>query len=238
MGRGNRSEPDTMPTFEAAAAFEAVSDALTPLGDDERGREMTRYMRGLFPFQGVGAPERRRVTGPVVRAARRATAPELISFADRCWQAPQREYQYVATDALREGRSALGPDDLPALRRLITTKSWWDTVDALAPWPVGSLVEQHPELTTVMDRWITDEDIWLARTALLHQLRYAERTDAERLFRYALTRARSEEFFIRKAIGWALRQYGRTDPDAVRSFVRANERHLSALTRREALKGL
>jgi 3-methyladenine DNA glycosylase AlkD len=232
------SSADSFDRFDPSTAFATVSDALAELADTDRGAEMSRYMRGRFPFLGVGARERRRATSEVLRAARRATAAQLLDFADRCWQTPERELQYVATDVLREGRAALAPTDLAALRRLITTKSWWDTVDVLAPWPVGSLVERHAELTAAMDDWIDSDDIWLVRTALLHQLRYGERTDAERLFRYCRRRADSQEFFVRKAVGWALRQYARTDPEAVRAFVTANEQQLSTLSRREALRHL
>ena len=236
VGRHEVSETERPAEFDAASTYERVSAALAGAADVDRATRMERYMREQFAFHGVGTPERRRLTTDVLRAARQAGAPDLIDFADRCWRAPQRELQYVAIDVLREGRAALGPDDVSALRRPITTKSWWDTVDALAAWPVGSIVERHPAVVAVMDEWIGDDDIWLARTALLHQLRYGERTDADRLFRYALRRADSQEFFLRKAIGWALRQYARTDPEAVRSFLASNERRLSPLTRREALK--
>lgn len=222
--------------FDPTAAFDGVVAALAPLADPERGREMSRYMRDQFTYLGIGAPERRTAIAAIIRSARSADGDSLLAFADRCWAAPEREYQYTATDALREGRRALGPEHLPALRRLITTTSWWDTVDAIAPWPVGSLVERHPDLVAEMDRWIADDDIWVARSALLHQLHFKERTDADRLFAYVLHVAESDEFFLRKASGWALRQYARIDADAVRDFVAANEAVLSKLTRREALK--
>lgn len=222
--------------FDAAAAADEVVAQLRAIADPARGSEMSRYMRGLFPYLGVASPQRREATRHVVRAARTARAREVIDFAERCWTIPERELQYVATDALREARSVLGPDDLGALRGLITTKSWWDTVDAIAPWPVGSLVERHPDLVAAMDDWIVDDDIWVARSALLHQLHCKDRTDADRLFRYVLTVADSTEFFLRKASGWALRQYARADPEAVRAFVADHDAELSTLTKREALK--
>jgi 3-methyladenine DNA glycosylase AlkD len=146
--------------------------------------------------------------------------------------------QYVAADALRRHQQKLTPGDLAAVAELITTKPWWDTVDALATHVVGPLVLRHRELAEVMDRWITSEDIWLARTAILHQLLYKEQTDVTRLFAYADERAADTEFFIRKALGWALRQYARVDPAAVRAYVASREDSLSGLTRREALKRL
>jgi 3-methyladenine DNA glycosylase AlkD len=124
---------------------------------------------------------------------------------------------------------------LPVAREFIITRSWWDTVDALATGVVGPLVLRNPELASVMDEWLASANIWLARTAILHQLRYREHTDSERLFSYCLARSADTEFFIRKAIGWALREYSKTDASAVRQFVAENEHNLSGLSKREAL---
>jgi 3-methyladenine DNA glycosylase AlkD len=121
---------------------------------------------------------------------------------------------------------------------LISTKSWWDTVDALAAGVVGSLVRRHPELRSTMDEWLAGDDLWLTRTAILHQLNHREATDAAWLFAACAARADHRDFFIRKAIGWALRQYARTDPDAVRAFVAAHRDRLSGLSVREALRHL
>jgi 3-methyladenine DNA glycosylase AlkD len=100
------------------------------------------------------------------------------------------------------------------------------------------MVDRHPALVSTMDEWAREENLWLVRTALLHQLRHKEATDSERLFRYCLLRADHPDFFIRKAIGWALREYAKTAPDRVRAFVRSHEARLSPLSVREALKNL
>jgi 3-methyladenine DNA glycosylase AlkD len=128
-----------------------------------------------------------------------------------------------------------GPDFIAVVERLVTTKSWWDTVDSLAKGGAGALVLRHPDLAATMDRWIDDGNIWLRRTAILHQLGFKERTDAARLFRYCALRAGEQEFFIRKALGWALREYSKVDAEAVRAFVSEHERELSGLSKREAL---
>jgi 3-methyladenine DNA glycosylase AlkD len=121
------------------------------------------------------------------------------------------------------------------LRWCVTHKSWWDTVDALAH-SVGALVLRHPELQDEMDVWIADDDLWVARVAIIHQLGAKQATDTDRLFGYCTTRASHPDFFIRKAIGWALREYSKTDPDAVRQYVAGMGGKLSSLSRREALK--
>ena len=118
----------------------------------------------------------------------------------------------------------MAAEHLDDVGRYITTKSWWDTVDGLAAWTAGPLVAANPELLATMDRWIVSDNICLARTAIIFQLGYKDRTDADRLFRYAAARAEDTEFFIRKAIGWALRQYAREDADAGRAFVEAKLR--------------
>lgn len=121
---------------------------------------------------------------------------------------------------------------------LITTKSWWDTVDSVATKTVGALVRAHPELARAMDQWIDADDRWLARTAVIHQLGSKAATDCDRLFAYCERRASDTDFFIRKAIGWALREYAKTDGPAVQRFVADHAGALSNLSKREALKNI
>lgn len=211
---------------------------LTAVADPAKVAPMTAYMKHKFTFLGVTSANRRRASKQLLQRAKVAPADELLDFAAWCWSQPEREFHSVGVDALRAGANGLRSSDLGTVRSFIQTNSWWDTVDSLAAWTVGPMVRNHPQLANEMDVWIDDADIWVARTAILHQLGYKGDTDAERLFRYASTRAEDKEFFIRKAIGWALRQYARQDPDAVRAFVRANDERLSGLTRREAMKHL
>lgn len=199
---------------------------------------MKAYMKDRAEFLGVKTPQRRTASKPFIAAGRDATADQLLAAADACWAEPEREFQYVANNLLRRWNRALGPDSLDRIERLIRTKSWWDTVDVLASNVVGPLVTRYPELTATMDAWIDDDDFWIARTAILHQLGYGADTDADRLFGYVDRRCADTEFFIRKACGWALRQYARHDPDAVRAYVLDRGDALSGLTRREALKHL
>lgn len=216
----------------------AIVGELAAAADGERARAMAAYMRDQFEFFGVGASARREISKRAMRTAKRADAADLIAFADAAWSDRHRELQYVACDALRAGAGGLGATDLPAVRRYLTTKPWWDTVDALAAHVVGPMAGRFPTLVASMDEWIDGDDLWLARTAILHQLRYRERTDARRLFDYCDRRAGDREFFIRKAIGWALREHARVDAEAVRAYVASRGARLSPLTRREATKHL
>ncbi len=154
----------------------------------------------------------------------------------RClWGLPEREYQYTALALLGRAAKRLSPAALELCHDLIVSKSWWDTVDALAAQVVGIIVLGHAEEVARMDRWIESPHLWLRRSALIHQLKFKERTDTDRLFHYCLLMAEDKDFFIRKAIGWALRQCSWTNPTAVRDFVVANEAILSPLSKREAL---
>jgi 3-methyladenine DNA glycosylase AlkD len=217
-------------------------DRLTALAearrDPGRALAMRAYMRDKFPFLGLASGERDDVLRQATRDLPPPTEDELVAFALACWERDEREYQYMAVRHLRRNAGRCSPALLGTVEHLVTTKSWWGTVDELASHVVGTLVTRHPELVLVMDRWIAADDHWLARTAILHQLRYGPRTDQRRLFAYCLARAADTDFFIRKAIGWALRTHARTAPTAVLAFVSQHEGELSGLSRREALKHL
>jgi 3-methyladenine DNA glycosylase AlkD len=219
-------------------ALRSMVASLAAAGDAERAASMRKYMRDQFAFFGVPTPERRRITRRVLAALDEPRSPDVETFAVLAWEREERELQYVAVDVLAAHAGRARPELLVTVRRLITTKSWWDTVDALASKVVGPLARRHPELVGTLDDWIVGRDLWLARTAMLHQLAYKEHTDVDRLFRYSLALAGREDFFARKAIGWALRQYAVTDPRAVERFLSDHAADLSPLTRREAAKHL
>jgi 3-methyladenine DNA glycosylase AlkD len=206
--------------------------------DPVRAASMRAYMRDQFAFLGIATPLRRALSRQVLQGVPAPGADELRTVALACWELPEREYQYFAADWLVRHAKRMTPEFLPTAHRLVTTKSWWDTVDTLADHVVGVIVARHPEAVSTMDSWLLDDNLWLARTALLHQLTYRDRTDVDRLFRYCLARADHTDFFIRKAIGWALRQYAWTDPEPVRAFVEEHRAVLSPLSVREALKNI
>ena len=217
---------------------EALQRGFEGAQDPERAVAMARYMRDQFAFYGIPAPLQRSIARTALRGLPTPTEVELAEFARACWQRPQREWQYVACDTVGAHVRTCSPAFLTMVEEMITTRSWWDTVDTLAGHAVGPLVAMHTGLAAEMDRWVLSDNFWLARAALLHQLGYRERTDSARLFRYCEARAADREFFIRKAVGWALRQYARTDPDRVRAFVEEHDAELSGLSKREALRHL
>ena len=199
---------------------------------------MAAYMKHRFVFLGVKTPARRAASKGVIRASKQGSIDEAVALAHQLRAQPEREFHSVASDVLRANQRRLQEAHIDDLRRFVTTDSWWDTVDALASPTIGTMVLTHPALTATMDEWIDADNRWLARVAIIHQLRFGDETDTRRLFDYASRRASDPEFFIRKAIGWALREYAKTDPDAVRSFVDQHVAELSPLSVREATKHL
>ncbi|MYV69698.1 DNA alkylation repair protein [Streptomyces sp. SID2131] len=226
----------------ASALADTVLERLTALypaaGNPFRAQETVAYMKGVAPFPGVRTPERRALSRTVLDGTPRPDEDDCAAIALRCFALPEREYHYFAVDHLRRHVRRCPSGFLPVARRLVTTVSWWDTVDHLAAHVVGGLVAADPALAAEMDAWIDDEDLWVARTALLHQLRFKGTTDADRLFDHCLRRAGHPDFFVRKAIGWSLREYAKTAPAEVRAFVAAHGSRLSPLSVREALKNL
>ncbi len=210
---------------------------LLEAGDPDNAAQMAAYMKDHFPFAGVKTPERRAIAKEVLGRTR-PSPDELLEFAEACWALPEREMQMVGADELRRHARILTPDHLPAVRRFVVDKAWWDSVDVLAIHVVGPMVRDHRELGAEMDRWIDDPDLWVARTAILHQLLWKHETDTDRLADHVDRRADDTEFFIRKALGWALRQYARTDPGWVAALVDQHRHRLSGLTIREATKHL
>jgi 3-methyladenine DNA glycosylase AlkD len=229
-----------MPAAVATTILARLTETYEAHRDPARAASMQAYMRGQFPYVGLMQADQTRLSRQVLAGTGQPTETDLATLARRCWKLPEREYQYFAVGYLRRWVPTLpaSPAFITVVEPLITTRSWWDTIDALAQHVVGPLVSLYPDLGATMDEWIESDNFWLARTAILHQCRYKDRTDTDRLFGYCVRRAKDSEFFIRKSIGWALREYSKTDASAVRGFVSQHAAELSPLSQREALKWL
>jgi 3-methyladenine DNA glycosylase AlkD len=211
--------------------------ALEEKADPSRADAMAAYMRHQFEFLGLAAPLRRKLAKEFTDSFAGCTQDELFTAVEQLWRLGPRELVYVGTDLLRTHWRVLEPDSLPRLRSLVLDRSWWDSVDPLAH-VIGVLVLNHRELADEMDRWIEDDNRWIVRVALLHQLSWKGATDTERLFGYCRRRGGDEDFFIRKAIGWALRDFAHTHPEDVRDFVARHGDELSSMSVSEATKNL
>lgn len=221
------------------ALLHALKAGLAAHADPARAAQMRAYLRGQWEFLGVPAPARRVVVKACVR--HRMPWPELAALAAMLWDEPLREYQYAAIDLLDLHRRELPFEAIPALLALARRKPWWETVDGLAG-VAGKLLrasrDKVEDAQRPMDTALADPSFWIRRIAMTHQLGWRLDTDGARLFGYALALSGEREFFIRKAIGWALRDYAKWAPDAVADFVAAHRNRLSALTLREATRHL
>jgi 3-methyladenine DNA glycosylase AlkD len=217
--------------------FDELRAALEARAEPSRADAMAAYMRHMFEFLGLPAPVRRKQATAFMRSFAGADEAVLLDAADRLWgpEFPAREYTYVATDLLRAQWRQLTPASLGRLQSLVQTSSWWDSVDPLAH-VIGVLVLNHRELRADMDRWLLDEDRWLVRVALLHQLGWKDAADTEWQFAACRARGGDEDFFIRKAIGWSLRDLARTFPEEVWSFLDQHGDDLSDMSVKEAGK--
>lgn len=155
----------------------------------------------------------------------------------QCWRKPEREYQYVALDYLKRMQALLTATDVPKLKQLALEKSWWDTVDVLDK-IIGNIALNDPRVNDTLIEWSTSEDIWLRRIAIDHQRGRKEKTDAALLEKIIINNLGQDEFFIQKAIAWSLRDYSKTNPDWVRSFIATYKDKLAPLSIREASKYL
>ncbi|EAD1342712.1 DNA alkylation repair protein [Listeria monocytogenes] len=194
---------------------------------------MEAYMKNQFTFLGIRAGERKKLVAAYLKE--NGAPQDLLEFTIALFAEEEREFQYVAIDLLSRYGKKQPSEAIKVYEQLIVTKSWWDTVDGLAGTVVSNHFKLYPELIpTYNEAWIYGDNIWLARTAILFQLKYKEKTDVDLLFFNCEKWLASKEFFIQKAIGWALRQYAKVDSGAVRQFV--NSHSLAPLSRREALK--
>jgi 3-methyladenine DNA glycosylase AlkD len=203
---------------------------------------MQAYMKSSMPYLGVQAPQLRRAVRAEFAAHPLETFEEWRDVVLELWRAARyREERYAAIELAGYARYRLfrGLDALPMYEEMITSGAWWDFVDAIATRQLGELLRKHPaEMSAILRQWAVGPDIWKRRSAILAQLNFKSDTDLKLLYDCIRPSLGFSEFFLRKGIGWALRQYARTDPAEVILFVRRNEAKLSPLSRREALKHL
>ena len=203
----------------------------------EQAAPMKKYMRDQFEYLGIKTPQNIALQKEFFQEEGLPALPELDSVLRDLWSLPQREFQYVAVGLLGKFQKQIPASFIKAIEHMLTTKSWWDTVDSIAGGPVGVHFQRFPEVREkYLAKWRVSKNFWLRRTAILFQLNYKKETDFDLLCEIIRENLNSKEFFINKAIGWSLRQYARVDPKAVKKFVNATPLH--PLSRREAMKHL
>jgi 3-methyladenine DNA glycosylase AlkD len=216
-----------------------ISRLLKETGDPERAVQQQRYMKSELPYYGVTLSQLRPMLRPLIRQWQPSLEEWEATVRSLYDAATHREERYAALALARSQRQYLDLDALPLARHLIEEGAWWDLVDEAAQHVLGPIVASYSgEMAPVLREWARDEDLWIRRAAVLSQLGRKEQTDAELLRDVIEANLANESFWLRKAIGWALRQYARTDPNWVRAVLAEWEDRLSPLSRREAAKHL
>ena len=214
-------------------------DLITDLEENRNellAESMSKYMQDKFRFLGVRGATRTEIYKKYFPEARKSKVIDW-DFIENCWNKEEREFQYIVVYYLKAMQKFLKREDISRLKYLIVTKSWWDTVDLLAK-VVGSLVIRIEGYDQIMLEWSKDSNIWLKRVAILYQLSLKEKVDKQVLERILVNNLGDSEFFINKAIGWALRDYSKFNPEWVREFIEKNKTGIANLSLREASKYL
>lgn len=221
---------------------EVLRERLQDAADPARAPQMQAYMKSAMPYLGVSTVPLRRICRDLFAGLEYTSREDWQRDVLNIWRsANYREQWYAAIElcGVRAARPFQRIDALPLYRELIVAGAWWDVVDAIATHQLGTiLTNDRAEMGTMMRRWARDDDIWLRRSAILCQNSSKGATDLALLYDCIEPSIEAKEFFLRKAIGWALRQYARTDAAEVVRYVKANEGRLSGLSRREALKNI
>ena len=224
------------------ALLRRLRSELKRVADPEKAQAMQKYMKSAMPYHGVSAPLVRRVFRKVFADSDFVDADSWRNTVLYIWRNARFREEWYAAVALCESGKAKAfqtPDALPMYEEIIVTAAWWDIVDAIASHSVGLLLRRHPRVIgKEMRLWSRSENIWKRRTSILCQLGFKENTDLKLLYECIEPSLGSTQFFLRKAIGWALRQYAWTNAGEVRRYVRLNEKRLSPLSKREALKNI
>lgn len=214
--------------------YQEIKEAFERLRDKEKAKQMSAYMRDKFKFYGIQTPVRREVY-KVMFTVEKKTGNIDREFLELCWNDEHRELQYVAMDYLIAMRKYLTYKDVAMLEKFVRSRQWWDTIDGLDR-IIGGIAFTDGRINDLMLKWSKDEDFWVRRVAIDHQICRRKDTDVELLEKILVNNFGSDEFFINKAIGWSLRDYSKTNPEWVRKFVEKYRNRMNRLSIREASK--
>ena len=204
--------------------------------NEEQAQKMSKYMLNKFEYIGIKTPKRRKIFKNFFKEYKNEEKIDW-EFVNKCWENKYREFQYIAADYLKNMKDKLTIDDIPKFKQLILKKSWWDTIDNL-DMTIGALALKNSNMNKILLEWSIDENIWLRRIAIDHQLLRKEKTNTELLEKILKNNLGQAEFFINKAIGWALRDYSKTNPEWVKNFIEKNRENMAKLSIKEASKYL
>ncbi len=210
---------------------------LRQIANPDYARRMQAYMKSEMLYHGIKSAEQTKVKQKWFKEFPVASFNEYIELIQDLWAADFREERYVAISLGNKYKKFQTMEALPVYQMMIQDGAWWDYVDAIAANLIGALLKKYPaEMRTVLYQWIEHDDLWLRRSAILAQLKFKANTDETMLFEFCARCMEEKVFWIRKAIGWALREYSKTNPDSVREFVEKTHERMSGVTWREARK--
>lgn len=214
--------------------FEEIKKLFEQEASSKNAQSMAAYMKYNFEYYGIPTPSRRLIYKDFLK---REKAGKTIDwdFLDKCFEDDHREFQYLATDYLNEMQNILTYEDVPKLFKYATTKSWWDTIDSLDR-IIGRIGLKDKRIDDLMLEWSKHDNFWVRRLAIDHQLLRKEKTNTQLLEKIIVNNFGSDQFFINKAIGWSLRDYSKTDPEWVRSFVSKYQDKMDKVSLKEAKK--
>ena len=216
--------------------FNKLYEEMIQHKNEEQAQKMSKYMLNKFEYIGIKTPERRKIFKNFFKEYKNKEKIDW-EFVNKCWENKHREFQYIAADYLKNMKDKLTIDDIPKFKRLILEKSWWDTIDNL-DMTIGALALKDSNVNKILLEWSLDENIWLKRIAIDHQLLRKEKTNTELLEKILKNNLGQTEFFINKGIGWALRDYSKTNPEWVKNFIEKNRENMAKLSIKEASKYL
>ena len=216
--------------------YETIKKLFESHSNSERAISMSKYMKDQFSFYGITAADRKNLYKDFLKTDKKQDSIDW-KVIDQCYADDHSEFQDLAYEYLLVMKKQLSFEDISLVKELVMKKSWWDTVDFLAQ-VVGNIVLKDSLVDEEMLAWSREENIWVQRIAILYQLRFKEKTNTTQLEQILLNCVGTNEFFINKAIGWALREYSKTNPDWVRDFLEKYQEQMANLSIREASKYL
>lgn len=214
-----------------------IANAFELGADQDRADAMSAYMKNKFVFFGIPAPRRKEIVLNEIKNLKFKDSNELHTLLLDLWDKPEREWHYTAMIVAERFKKLWNQESIVVFEQMLVNASWWDTVDTISSHCIGPYFQKYPDLKkTYLHKWENSNNMWLKRVCIIHQLTYKQETDTDYLEKIIFMNQESKEFFIQKAIGWALRQYAKVNPVWVKNFVASNS--LKPLSHREALKNI
>lgn len=218
--------------------YKKLEENFKLISDKKKAIKQKSYLKNKFEFYGISSPERKKIQKKIFKENIINDENLIIKEIQNLWKSEYREMHYAACDFAIYNFKKFSNKIFDIFEYMIKNNSWWDTVDTISSNLIGKFILKNKEYLEIMDKWILNENIWISRAAIIFQLKWKNNTDEKRLFNYCLLKSNEKEFFIKKAIGWSLREYSKINSCAVKNFIEENNKKLSFLSIKEGSKYL